>query len=118
MGVGSHRRRVVRSRGRDRDVARHRPASTRVGLCQSPRARRAVLAWPGDRRRRGSAGALFVLSATRSLSGRPSIRVIPSDAAVGQIVILAFLGLAIAATYVLARWWARGGGAVVAAVLV
>ena len=45
-------------------------------------------------------------------------RVMPSDAAFGQIVILAFLGLAMAATYVLARRWASGGGAVVAAVLV
>src|SRR5207253_2954545 len=45
-------------------------------------------------------------------------RVMPSDAAFGQIVVLAFLGLGMAATYVLARWWANGGGAVVAAVLV
>ena len=45
-------------------------------------------------------------------------RVMPSDAAFGQIVVLAFLGLGMAATYVLARQWANGGGAVVAAVLV
>ena len=45
-------------------------------------------------------------------------RVLPSDAAFGQIVVLAFLGLGMAATYVLARRWASGGGAVVAAVLV
>src|SRR3989441_11707989 len=45
-------------------------------------------------------------------------RVLPSDAAFGQIVVLAFLGLGMAATYVLARRWVSGGGAVVAAVLV
>src|SRR2546425_7047736 len=42
-------------------------------------------------------------------------RVLPSDAAFGQIVVLAFLGLGMAATYVLARRWASGGGAAGAA---
>ena len=45
-------------------------------------------------------------------------RVIPSDATFGQVVILAFLGLGMAATYLLARRWASGAGAVVAATLV
>ena len=45
-------------------------------------------------------------------------RVMPSDAAFGQVVILAFLGLGMAATYLLARRWASGAGAVVAATLV
>src|SRR5438128_2400229 len=45
-------------------------------------------------------------------------RVMPSDAAFGQIVILAFLGIGMAATYLLARRWASGMGAVVAAILV
>src|SRR2546425_9057454 len=40
-------------------------------------------------------------------------RVLPSDAAFGQIVVLAFLGLGMAATYVLARRWASGGGGAV-----
>src|SRR3989441_8166102 len=45
-------------------------------------------------------------------------RVMPSDAAFGQIVVLAFLGLGMAATYVLARQWANGGGGVAAGGLV
>lgn len=44
--------------------------------------------------------------------------VLRSDAIFGQVVILAFLGLAMAATYVLARRWASGAGAIVAATLV
>jgi hypothetical protein len=43
--------------------------------------------------------------------------VAPSDHAFGQAVILAFVGLGMAATYVVARRWAGGGGAVVAAIL-
>lgn len=43
--------------------------------------------------------------------------VAPSDHAFAQAVILAFLGLGMAATYVVARHWAGGGGALIAAIV-
>jgi len=49
--------------------------------------------------------------------GGLAYRLFPSDVAFGQIVIFAFLGLGMAATYRLARRFTDGPGAVVAAVL-
>src|SRR5262249_24188080 len=81
---------------------------------------RAVLCWRGL----GTGGVSAVLG--RSSFYPPLVpclaglvfRVMPSDAASGPIVIRAFVGLGMAATCLLARRWASGGGAVVAAVLV
>jgi Dolichyl-phosphate-mannose-protein mannosyltransferase len=42
---------------------------------------------------------------------------LPSDVAFGEVVVFAFLGLGMAATYVLGRRFAGGGGSVVAAIL-